>query len=817
MLNDIRYAIRALRQNRGFAFTAIISIGLAIGANSSIFGFIDALLLRPLPVPRASDVLSLRQIEPTASASGLANLSGGFSYPDFVYFKENNQSFEDLLAFHLVPAGFAPDARTQPQLRMGYVVSGNFFKVLGVKLQLGREFSADEDRVPGRDAVVILDHGFWKREFASDPSIVGRRVKLGSMDFTVIGVAPESFTGLDSFVHPAFYAPIMMAGKFPPDADVLTNRASRRFDVKGRLKSGVSIETAAREAAGLAKSLEQAYPDTNRGFGATVLTESQFRFERVPVYRMVVVSLFGLVLIVLLIACCNVANLMLGRGKSRAREIAVRLAIGASRSRLVRQLMVESLIVALAGAVVGLVVADAALNFFAATAVPVSDYPVQLAFQLDTRVLYFTLFVSVASAILFGLVPALQATKTDVAPTLKSGEQSERRKRFLGRNTLVTVQLAGSVLLSIAAFQLYRGYGYLLVGAHGFRRDHVLTMRLDPSVAGYTPAQTAQFYQTLLDRSGQIPGLLSTALTSFLPLTTDLQQKNVIPEGYEFTSDQRSASVFLSAVDDHYFDTFGVRIVAGRGFAPTDTDNSPRVAIVNNAFAQKYFGGNAVGKRLRLNGREGPWAEVVGVAVTGHYLSVAEAPTDFLFLPHTQEPLPRMTMLALSTGDPAALAVPLRDLVRSIDANMPVLSVRTMDNHFDQSASSNFYLTTTIFGSASFMGLVLALVGLYALVSYQVARRTREIGIRMALGAAQGQVMRMVLREAVVMSVVGVGIGIVLSLAAGRGLTMGRPAPFRLTLNVLVPLALMLTTLVAAAIPARRASRVDPLIALRQD
>jgi len=817
MLNDIRYAIRTLRQNRGFALTAIVSIGLAIGANSSIFGFVDALLLRPLPVTRASDVVSLRQIDPTASASGLANLGGASSYPDFVYFKENNKSFVDLLAFRLVPAGIAPDARTQPQLRMGYVVSGNFFKVLGVKLQLGREFSADEDRVPDRDAVVVLDHGFWKREFAADPLIIGRRLKLGGTDFTIIGVAPESFTGLDSFVHPVFYVPMMMAAKFPPEADVLTNRAARRFDVKGRLKSGISIQTAAVDAALLAKSLEQPYPDSNRGFGATVLTESQFRFERVPVYRMVVVSLFGLVLIVLLIACCNVANLMLGRGKSRAREIAVRLAIGASRARLVRQFMVESFIVSLAGAVVGLGVAHSALSFFAATAVPVSDAPVQLAFQLDTRVLYFTLFVSIASAILFGLVPALQATRTDVAPTLKSGEQSDRRKRFLGRNALVTVQIAGSVLLAIAAIQIYRGYGFLLGSAHGFRRDPVLTMRLDPSVAGYNPDQTAQFYQTLLDRSGEVPGLLSTALTSFLPLTTDLQQKDVIPEGYQFSPDQRSVSAFTSAVDDHYFDTFGVRILLGRGFLPSDTAKSPRVVVVNNAFAQKYFGGNAVGRRLRLNGPDGPWAEVVGVAVTGQYLSVAEAPTDFLFLPHTQESLPRMTVLALSAGDPGALAEPLRVLVRSIDANMPVLSVRTMDNIFEQSASSNFYLTTTIFGSASFMGLVLALVGLYALVTYQVARRTREIGIRMALGAARGQVMRMVLHEAAVMSVVGVGIGIVLSLAAGRGLTMGRPAPFSLVLNVLVPVALLLTTLLAAAIPARRASRVDPLIALRQD
>jgi predicted permease len=817
MLKDIRYAIRALRQKPGFALTAIISIGLAIGANSSIFGFIDALLLRPLPVLRASDVVTLRQIDPTVSSSGLANLGGSISYSDFVYFRENNKSFEDLLAYNLVPAGFAPDARTQPQLRMGYVVSGNFLKVLGVKPQLGREFSAEEDRVPGRDAVVILDYGIWKREFASDPSIVGRRVKLGGMDFEVIGVTPESFTGLDSFVHPAFYAPIMMAGKFSTEADVLTNRASRRFNIKGRLKSGVTIESAGQEAAGLAKSLEQAYPDTNRGFGATVLTESQFRFERMPVYRMVVVSLFGLVLIVLLIACCNVANLMLVRGKSRAREIAVRLAIGASRSRLVRQLMVESLVVALAGAGVGLGVAYASLNFFTATALTISDAPLQLAFQLDTRVLFFTLFVSVASAILFGLVPALQATKTNLAPTLKSGEQSERRKRFLGRNILVTVQLAGSVLLAISAIQIYYGYGFLLGNAHGFRRDHVLTMRLDPSVAGYTPAQTAQFYRILLDRSREIPGLVSTALTSFLPLTVDLQQKDVIPEGYQFPKDQRSVSVFSSSVDDHYFETFGVRILAGRGFANTDTANSPRVAIVNNAFAQKYFGGNAVGRRLRLNGPDGFGVEVVGVAVTGQYLSVAEAPTDFLFLPHTQEPLPRMTVLALSAGDPAALAEPMRQLVRSIDANMPVLSVRTMDNHFNESASSNFYLTTTIFGSASLMGLLLALVGLYALVSYQVARRAREIGIRMALGAVRGQVMRMVLREAVVMSIVGVGIGIVLSLAAGRGLTMGRPAPFSLVLNVLVPLALLLTTLLAAAIPARRAARVDPLIALRQD
>ena len=342
-------------------------------------------------------------------------------------------------------------------------------------------------------------------------------------------------------------------------------------------------------------------------------------------------------------------------------------------------------------------------------------------------------------------------------------------------------------------------------------------MRLDPSVAGYNPAQTAQFYQTLLDRSREIPGLISTALTSFLPLTTDLQQKDVIPEGYRFPSDQRSISVFTSAVDDHYFDTFGVRMVAGRGFLPVDTANSPRVVVVNKAFAQKYFGGNAVGKRRRLNGHDGPWAEVVGVAVTGQYLSVAEAPTDFLFLPHTQEPLPRMTVLALSAGDPAALAEPLRDLVRSIDANMPVLSVRTMDNHFDQSASSNFYLTTTIFGSASFMGLVLALVGLYALVSYQVARRTREIGIRMALGARKNDVLWLVLREATVLVLCGAGAGLAAATAINRlissmlfGLTPSDPMALLIATSVLLAVALL-----AAWLPARRASKVDPMVALR--
>src|SRR5206468_8011657 len=350
-----------------------------------------------------------------------------------------------------IPAGFARDANTQAQLRMGFLVTGNFFKVLGVEPQVGRGFRPDEDEVAGRDAVIVLSHDLWEQEFSSDRSVVGRTVRLAGFDFTVIGVAPESFTGMDQYIRPSFFVPAMMGPKLvTPNPELLTNRGSRVFNVKRRLKPGVSMAAAAAEASALAKSLEQSFPDTNRGVGATVRTEIQTRLDREPMSLIQQMILFGMVIVVLLIACANIANLQLSRGRARAREIAVGLAIGASRGKLIRQLMIENLLIALASGLLGLLVAALLVQAFSTLEAP-GDVPIKLDFRLDARVLGFTLLVSVVSAMFFGLIPAFTSTKADLVAMMRSGESEQARKRFLGRTALVIVQVAGSFVLLVAA------------------------------------------------------------------------------------------------------------------------------------------------------------------------------------------------------------------------------------------------------------------------------------------------------------------------------------------------------------------------------
>jgi predicted permease len=813
MLKDIRYALRTLRQNPGFAATAIISIALAIGANSAIFSMADGLLLRPMPVPDASRIVSIRARTPSGDF-------GNLSYPDFVDFRDKSRLFDGLVAYDLVPAGFAKNVEMQPQLKTGYLVSGNFFQVLRVEPHLGRAFGPDEDQVPGRDAVVVLSYDLWKSEFAGDPSVVGRHVRVNDLDFLVMAVLPESFSGIDHLFRPAFYIPIAMVSKLSvSNQNLLKNRSRREFFVKGRLAGDVSFQAAGAEIAAIARSLEESNPATNHGVGAMIRTENQFRMELDPGESEVIGFLFTLVFVVLLIACANVANLMLNRGRARAREIAVRLAIGANRRRIVRQLMVESLVIALAGGALGLILTEYAIAVFSGIQVP-GDLPIQFSFTLDYRVLAFTLTASILSAIFFGLAPALQTTRSDLAHALKAGESDPTRKRLLGRRTLVVVQITGSVVLVLAAAQLYRGLEAALYGQHGFRIDHRITMRFAPTEVGYTPQQAEQFYRTLIDRARNVPGVKSAALSARLPMTSGGSAETVIPEQYQFPAGQESARVFGDYVSDSYFETFGVPIVAGRGFLPTDRADSPLVAVVNEQMAQHFFKGNPVGKRLRIR-PDGPWIEIVGMTVTGRYFSVFEPPFEFMYLPSSQHPQRRMTLIAETYGAPDAMSVPLRDMVRSIDRNMPIFSVRTMDDLFDQRSVKIAHLFTGIVALLGSMGLVLALVGLYAVVSYQVARRTREIGIRVALGAARRQVLAMVLKNSAGMAVTGVCIGIVLNLAASRVMSRGLLGTVTMGLNLrsflVIVAALLATTLLAAGIPARNASRIDPQKALRQE
>jgi predicted permease len=811
MLNDLRYAARTLRQNPGFALTAIVSIGLGIGATATVFSLGDGLVLRPMPVPNPSQVVKLASRTPSGTF-------GEMSYRDFVDYRDKLQSFDGLAAYSLTPFGFAKDSQSQSQMKYGFLVSGNFFRVMQTEPRLGRGFAPEEDQAPGRDAVVVLAHSFWQTEFASDPAIIGRRIRLNGLEFTVIGVAPESFTGIDLFSRPAFFVPAMMSpAMLTSNRDLLTNRGIRAFSVKGRLKPGVSLQAGSAEAAALAKALERSYPATNRAFGAAIRTELQARLDNDPATPLMMAMLFAIVVVALLIACANVANLLLSRGRARAREIAVRLAIGASRGRLVRQLMAESLVIALLGGGLGLGVAQIGINVISQLP-QAGDIPSQTVIELNTRVFLFTLLASIGTAILFGLAPALQSSKSDLVPALKAGPSDQNRKRFFGRNALVTVQIAGAVVLLVAATQLFRGFGYLLSHSPGFSIDHRLSMSLDPTLIRYTPEQTEQFYKKLIERVREVPGVKSATLSSSIPMN-NWGGETVIPEGHQFPRGQESATVWASTVDENYFQTLGISLIQGRAFQSADRADSPRVAIVNELFARHYLGQNPIGKRIRLAQPGSPWIEIVGLTPTTRYVQMFEPPLDYVYLPFSQNPRGQMALIAEAYGDPASLAAPLRRIVHSIDANAPVFGVRTMAEVVDQRAVRLMHFIDGIVASIGLLGLGLALVGLYAVVAYQVARRTREIGIRMALGADRPQVMQLILKQASAMGLTGVIAGLGLSLIASRALSasvMATPS-FDPVLVTLVPLGLLVTTLLATAIPARRASRVDPIIALRQD
>ena len=823
IVQDLRHGARMLVKNPGFTLIAIASIAIGVGANAAMFSLADGLVLRPLPVPRADQVVSVSATAPRANEAFFLT-TNRLSHLDYTDLRDRAQSFSGLAAYTVSFASFATGRDQAAQSKLGLAVSGNFFDVLELQPTLGRGIRPDEDRVPGRDAVVVLAYSTWAEQFGSDPGVVGRQVRLGGLDFTVVGVAPESFTGMHLVLPPAFIIPIAMqsklAGAVP--ATLLEQRNFRYLEVRGRIKPGVSLEQARQEVASIARGLEQTYPDTNRNFGMLVRTAFEARLDERGASAPSAFMLMTLAFAVLLVACANVAGLLMSRAPAREKEMALRLAIGGARWRITRQVITESVLLAAGGGALGLAMGYGGVMLLRRLPL-ISDIGVRLTFDLDHRAIAVGLVLAAASALLSSLVPAWRASHaTNLALTLRSGTSHVQRLSGLwGRNGLVTAQVALALVLLTVTVYLGRAFRAEL-SEPGFRTEGMLLAGFDPRLAGYDSARTEAFYRQLSERVKALPGVTSVGMTSIVPLNQDNREPlTIVPEGFQLPRDTNSLTILSARIDEGYLATMGIPLVMGRGFASSDTTDTPRVVLINRAMAARYWTEqNPIGKRVRLIDRQNqPWAEVVGVTADNKYNWIGEGPTPWLYLPQTQDVGSRSTLIVASPGAAVALAGPVRDIVEDIDPNMPISSVRTMEDFYYGNASGLVYALTSVVGTMGLLGLSLALVGLYGLVAYSAARRTREIGIRMAIGAPSATVLRMVLRHGFALATAGVVAGVIGSVAVGGLIRSVFPNAglIDFTTYLLVVPVLVAITMLAAWVPARRASRIDPLVALRQE
>ena len=817
LFDDARYAIRSLRRAPGLSAFVVLTLALGIGMTSTPLSMVDALIFRPYPVPDPGSVVTL-------VSTSRDSAFGSFSYREYLDIRDRTKSYVGVVASgEPKGVGFSAEPNAMPRVKAGMLVSGNYFRVLGVEPRLGRGFREGEDLVPGRDPVVVLGSDFWRQELGSDPSIVGKTVRLNATDFTVIGVAPDSFQGMQVFTHVDLYMPLAMARVFStnPQKNLLEDRDDRELGVKARLKPTASLAQARSELAALAQSLEREYPRTNRGRGAAVHTQLEMRTRNTAGEWKFSVIFSMLALAVLLVACTNVAGLLLSRARTRTREIAVRLALGSGRFRLIRLLLTESLILAGLGGLGGVGVGYVGIELMKTFSIP-SELPLTIPFRMDGRLLLASLVLSVVSAFLCGLAPALQSSRTDLVTGLKSADVDEPgRKRLWGRNVLVVAQVSLSLMLLTAAFLMARSFERDLSEGTGFTKDHLLLARFDPRLVQYDAAQTAQFYRLLAERARVAPGVKSAGLTQNPPLgLDDFAPLAFVPEGFQMPRDRENVTSLMDTVDEGYFETMGVPIVRGRGFLPTDTAEAPRVAVVNEQLAKHYWpGADALGKHIRLENGSGVPVEIVGVAQTIRYTSGPGKPIDFAYMPLAQHPVARMILLLRSSGDPLGLVQPLKDVVRTLNPNLPVLELRTYEDVWRYNAVEGPRVAIRLIGTMGAVGLLLAVAGLYGVVAYNVSRRTREIGIRMAIGAGPSDVLRLVMGKGLGLVATGTAIGLAMGLAVERLMNamLFDAGGVDLVAYVVVVPALFLVTMLAAYVPARRASRIAPTQALRYE
>ena len=805
---DVRYAFRTLRRNPGFAIVVLLTLALGIGANAAIFSVVNGVLLRPLPY---RDADRLMVIWGDLKRPGLNDIPA--SAGEYVDYRDRSHAFEQVAAYDTV--GFNLTGGGEPERVDGAIVSTTFFSLLGASAQVGRTLVADEDQ-PGRDDVVVLSHSLWTRRFSANPTIVGQTIPVDGRPAQVVGVMPAAFQFPDRSIE--IWKPFLL------DAEALSdnNRGSHGYTALARMKAGISRQQAQADLNAVTAAFKADHPGNYRnGFGTTLRPLQE---EIVGDTGRPLIVLLGAVAVVLLIACANVANLLLARAASRRKEIALRTALGASRGRLVRQLMTESVLVSAIGGLIGLGLAAWGVDLLVASA-PDSIPRIQEV-GVDARVAGFTALVSLATGLVFGLVPALRASRAPLNDALKEGGRAGGGgvHGFAGR-ALVVSEVALSLVLLIAAGLLIHSFTRLQDVAPGFDSSRLLTFRLSLPESRYTTFQKGQsFFDEFFAGLRRSPGVRGVAAINALPFSGLGGSRSFHIEGREEKRPEDQAEEQLRIVTDGYFAAMGIPIVAGREFTDRDALNRPRVAVVNDAMAKKHWPHESpIGRRVSFSKDEPHWYEIVGVAGNIKHRALEAADRPELYVPYRQPlfagwTVRPMYVIARTSADPASTVAIARHEIARVDRDQPISDVRTMDERIGRSLSSRRFSMVLL---ALFAGLALTLaaVGIYGIVAYSVTERTHEIGVRVALGAQRRDVMAMVVGQGMTMTIVGTAIGVAASAALARlmssllfGVSAVDPATF-----VAIPLLLMAVALVACYVPARRAMRVDPLQTLRSE
>ena len=812
LVADIKYAVRRLLARPGFTAIALITMALGIGANSAIFSLVNAVLLRPLPVDEPGQLVEIytqEADEPPVTSS----------YADYDDISERSDLFSGVIAYE--GRFFSVEGEGQAEVIMGEFVSDNYFEVLGVSAQRGRTLMSSEgDRTEVASAVVISD-GFWKRGFASDPSVVGQTLTLNALAFDIVGVASAEFSGMFVGLAPDVWISHSSEAYLTPGSEELQDRAGRSTWMKGRLRAGVELAEAQAALDVLASQLAEAHPTTNAERQFVLMSSNDVRLH--PMVDRALIPVAALLMIVvglvLLIACANLANLLLARAAGRRKEVAIRLAIGAGRGRLIRQLLTESMLLALLGGALGLALAYWTTAFLVSFQPPI-PIPVVLDLTIDVRVLAFTLVLAMTTGILFGLVPALQATRPDVVSELKDETTAlARRYRKLGlRNSLVVLQVAASLVLLIGAGLFVRSLSNAQAIDPGFETEKAAIVGFNLEVSNYDVVQGREFYRNLTDRIRSRPGVEAVTLANRIPLGIMVRTTETYVEGADVPVD-KAPEINVSTVSSGYFETMRVPLLQGRDFSDEDRESAPGAVIVSEAAAQRFWPGqNAVGKQLRLNDPEAPPRTVVGVARDTKVITLGEAPRPYIYLPFSREYDDMMSVVVRTSGDPTLMLPIIRDEVRGLDERLPVWELKTMREHLGLMLFAPRMGATllSLFGG---LAALLASIGLYGVVAYTASQRTREVGIRVALGARPADVVKLVVGQGMVLVIVGAAIGLGVALVATRPLATflyGIQATDPLTVFG-VSLMLCGVAFVASLIPAMRAARIDPMVALRYE